>query len=196
VVVDLGTGDGRAVLARAAAEPRSLVVGIDASAAAMAESSRRAARRGSGNALFVVASAERVPPELCGVAGATTVLYPWGSLLRGALALDESAAAGIASLLATGSALTIALSIDDRDGLDLPSLAEPGSVAGLAARWSAFGLDLDDVRPAGLLDDDAAASTWARRLASDRNRHRAAWRIVLRRPGRSVDERHVHQPSS
>ena len=37
VILDLGTGDGRAVVARARAEPASLVLGIDADARAMAE---------------------------------------------------------------------------------------------------------------------------------------------------------------
>ena len=41
------------------------------------------------NALFVVAAAERVPAELHGLADELTILFPWGSLLRGALALDE-----------------------------------------------------------------------------------------------------------
>ena len=62
VVVDLGTGDGRFVLAAAAAGPDTLVIGVDASAGAMAEASRRAAgptrRGGLPNALFVVAAAE------------------------------------------------------------------------------------------------------------------------------------------
>jgi 16S rRNA (adenine(1408)-N(1))-methyltransferase len=50
------------VLAAAAARPDTLVVGVDASAAAMAESSRRAARRGAlPNALFAVAAAEHPP---------------------------------------------------------------------------------------------------------------------------------------
>jgi 16S rRNA (adenine(1408)-N(1))-methyltransferase len=62
VALDLGTGDGRAVLAAAAARPDALVIGVDASAAAMAESSRRAARRGAlPNALFAVAAAEHPP---------------------------------------------------------------------------------------------------------------------------------------
>jgi tRNA G46 methylase TrmB len=43
-VVDLGTGDGKAVLARAAAEPASLVVGVDAVATATAAAARRAGR--------------------------------------------------------------------------------------------------------------------------------------------------------
>lgn len=61
MALDLGTGDGRAVLAAAAAQPDTLVVGVDANAAAMAEASRRAARRDLRNALFIVAAAEHPP---------------------------------------------------------------------------------------------------------------------------------------
>jgi 16S rRNA (adenine(1408)-N(1))-methyltransferase len=62
VALDLGTGDGRHVLAAAAQAPDTLVIGIDASAAAMTESSRRAARRDAvPNALFAVAAAEHPP---------------------------------------------------------------------------------------------------------------------------------------
>jgi 16S rRNA (adenine(1408)-N(1))-methyltransferase len=78
--VDLGTGDGRHVLAVAAARPDRLVVGVDANAAAMAEASRRAAakprRGGLPNALFVVAAAEALPPELAGVAELVTAHFP------------------------------------------------------------------------------------------------------------------------
>jgi len=62
VAIDLGTGDGRFVLAAAAARPETLVIGLDASAAGMAESSRRAARRNAlPNAVFAVAAAEHPP---------------------------------------------------------------------------------------------------------------------------------------
>ncbi len=78
-------------MARARAEPAAFVIGIDASAAAMAEASRRAARPaargGVANALFVVAAAERPPIELLGIADEVTINFPWGSLLRGALAM-------------------------------------------------------------------------------------------------------------
>lgn len=61
MALDLGTGDGRTVLAAASARPDTLVI-VDANAAAMAESSRRAARRGAlPNALFAVAAAEHPP---------------------------------------------------------------------------------------------------------------------------------------
>ena len=62
MAVDLGTGDGRFVLAAAAARPDRLVIGLDASADAMRASSHRAARRRAlPNALFVVAAAEHPP---------------------------------------------------------------------------------------------------------------------------------------
>lgn len=62
MAVDLGTGDGRHVLAAAAERPDALVIGVDANAAAMAEASRRAERRGAlPNALFAVAAAEHPP---------------------------------------------------------------------------------------------------------------------------------------
>jgi 16S rRNA (adenine(1408)-N(1))-methyltransferase len=62
VTLDLGTGDGRHVLATAAQRPDTLVIGVDANAAGMAEASRRAARRDAlANALFAVAAAEHPP---------------------------------------------------------------------------------------------------------------------------------------
>jgi 16S rRNA (adenine(1408)-N(1))-methyltransferase len=123
VIVDLGTGDGRAVLAAAAADPRALVVGIDADASAMAEASRRAARParkgGLPNALFVVASAEAPAPELSGVADLVTVHFPWGSLLRGVLGIDDAAARGISALPRPEMGLIDAfVSVTARDGLD------------------------------------------------------------------------------
>jgi len=65
VTIDVGTGDGRAVLETGAAFPASLAIGLDAHAAAMAEASRRAARPalkgGLPNAMFLLAAAEAIP---------------------------------------------------------------------------------------------------------------------------------------
>lgn len=62
MALDLGTGDGRHVLALARARTDTLVIGVDANAAGMLEASRRAARRGAlRNALFAVAAAEHPP---------------------------------------------------------------------------------------------------------------------------------------
>jgi 16S rRNA (adenine(1408)-N(1))-methyltransferase len=62
VTLDLGTGDGSHVLATAAQRLDTLVIGVDANAAGMAEASRRAARGDAlPNALFAVAAAEHPP---------------------------------------------------------------------------------------------------------------------------------------
>ena len=147
----------------------------------MAEASRRAGRRGPANSLFVVAAAERIPPELHGVADELTILFPWGSLLRGVLALDDAAAStdGIASLLAPGGTATSILSIEDRDGLDLPSLDTPDACQALRDRWSKHGLVVSDLRPATPQEIAATGSTWAKRLGAGRDR--AVWRLELRK---------------
>ena len=146
----------------------------------MAESSRRASRGGPTNALFVAAAAERLPAELRGLADELTILLPWGSLLRGTLALDNAAAAsaGIAALLAPGDIATAYVSIEDRDGLELPRLDAESACEALRDGWSRHGLELCVLRPATAAELEATRSTWAGRLAAGRDR--VAWRIELR----------------
>ena len=167
MIVDLGTGDGRAALTLAESEPGTLVIGIDADAASMAETSRRAARPpargGRPNLLFVVAAAETPPPELLGVADEVRILFPWGSLLRGVLGADEPVAAGIADLARPGGHVSAIVSVTSRDGLDGIASLDPGRLGGItrcATLRSAVDcrqqLDAEDVR--------ATRSTWGRRL--------------------------------
>ena len=191
-MVDLGTGDGRFVLAAAAANPNILVIGVDASADATAEASRRAAgparRGGLPNALFVVAAAEALPPELDGVADRVTIHLPWGSLLRGALAVDEAVASGIARLVAPGGRVEILVAPATRDRLDPATDVERRLGDGLAGDWRRFGLKLREARLATDEDVAAAHSTWARRLglrAGDADR--VAFQLALER--RSPDPR-------
>ncbi len=173
-------------MARARAEPAAFVIGIDASAAAMAEASRRAARPvsrgGISNALFVVAAAERPPRELLATADELTINLPWGSLLRGALAVDDAAAQGIAALMKPGASLNALVSVTPRDGLELgasEAMDAPGALNQLAGRWADHGLQLVSVCPATETEVTATRSTWARRLGVGRSR--PAWRVVLRR---------------
>jgi 16S rRNA (adenine(1408)-N(1))-methyltransferase len=172
-VIDLGTGDGRAVMTRARCDPDALVIGIDAAATAMTESSLRAARPdrrgGLPNALFLVAAAECPPPELLGLADEVSILFPWGSLLRGVLAIDDVAAAGIAGLLRPGGRVEAFVSITERDALGMPPLRAADAEL-LATRWARHGLDLVAFEPATSAEIDATGSTWARRLRAGRDR--------------------------
>jgi len=163
------------------------VVGVDASAAGMAESSQRAARPirrgGLPNAFFVVAAAECPPRELHELADELTILFPWGSLLRGALALDGTVATCIARLVHPDGSVDAFVSVTERDGLGVASngVASLGAAdrRALTERWAVFGLELTDFGPASVPDIEATGSTWAKRLGAGRDR--PAWRLALRR---------------
>jgi 16S rRNA (adenine(1408)-N(1))-methyltransferase len=209
-IVDLGTGDGRAVVQEAAADSRAFVVGIDADARTLADQSRRAAaaptKGGHPNAAFIASGVELLPPELDGIADRLTVRFPWGSLLRGAIAVDPVVSASIARLVAPGGSLELAVSIvehdrlgardaaakadavtasGDRDpGAALDRLGRPFDEADLARIEMVFGglgLGLVDVAPMTREAVAAYGSSWARRLRVGLDR--PAWRVRLaRRP--------------
>lgn len=172
MAIDVGTGDGRAVIAAAAREPRTLVVGTDANAAAMAESSRRAAapsrKGGLANAAFIVAAAEAAPAELAGIAHLVTVRFPWASLLRGCVGLDPAVAAGVASLVRPGGSLELLLAPSARDGLDGVPVEAAAIVDGTAGAFGARGFEVAVGRAASDAEINASGSTWAKRLRSQR----------------------------
>ena len=170
----------------------------------MAESSLRAARSerrgGLPNALFVVAAAECPPDELAGIADELTILFPWGSLLRGILALDDAAAAGVARLVRAGGRVEAMVSITERDGLGLQPLCLEDR-ARIAVRWACHGLVLEEFAPAPPGQIAATGSTWARRLDASGARSagrrpdktalapRPTWRLLLRREGDLAEAR-------
>ena len=180
MVLDLGTGDGRAVLARAAASPRDLVIGVDASAAAMAEASRRADRRRIGNAVFLAAGADALPGSmLAGTADQVTVTFPWGSLLGGVLGKDAGALAGVAAALAPGGGLEVLVSVVPSDGIPgIPDLCRDHEPV-IRSAWAAAGLELTVFEPATAAGIAASGSSWARRLRAG-GADRPVWRLAGR----------------
>ena len=163
VVVDIGTGSGQAVLRRARREPRTLVIGVDAEASAMADASRRAAanikKGGLPNALFIAESAERLPGALYGCADLVTVVLPWGSLLRGIVAGNRQILGGLKAILCPKGELVLFLSEIDRPQLDA-----------LVERFAGRRFEIVDVREATESDVTELSSGWARRLGIPRRR--------------------------
>lgn len=181
--MDLGTGDGRAVLAAAAREPRALVIGVDANAASMADASRRAARParkgGLPNALFVAAGVEGLDSCLDGSVDLVTVTLPWGSLLLGAIARDLGVAAAIARLPTAGGRAEMLLSVTPRDGVPGVRCLDAAFVADVAARYRELDLSLVEARPATAGELADSGSSWAKRLLAS-GTDREPWRIALR----------------
>jgi 16S rRNA (adenine(1408)-N(1))-methyltransferase len=150
----------------------------------MADASRRAAqpaaKGGLPNALFVVAAAESPPPELRARASLVTVLFPWGSLLRGVLGLDERAAGGLVALVAPNGTIDALVSVMPRDGIDGIGSLDRAALDRLAATFGRSGFKLTSAAPASPADVRATGSTWGRRLLAA-GTDRPVWRLSLRR---------------
>jgi 16S rRNA (adenine(1408)-N(1))-methyltransferase len=185
-VVDVGTGDGRAVVREAVRSPDALVIGVDASHPALIATSRRAARTaargGVANALFVLAAAESPPCELLGVADLVTVTLPWGSLLRGVLGLDPAVVEGLAALVAPGGSLRALFSVEERDRAAVSQPVGQDLEARVRGAFAAAGMRLLEFREAPRSEIEASRSSWAARLRA--GRERAAWLAVFRKDGR------------
>jgi 16S rRNA (adenine(1408)-N(1))-methyltransferase len=183
--VDLGTGDGRFVLAHAAAHPERLVLGVDAVAEPMRDASRRAARparRGVlSNARFVVSSLDALPAELDGVADLVTVHFPWGSLRAAAAGHDPDAADRLVRLLAPAGRLDLLIADGERDA------AAPLDPARVIDAYRTLGLETGEVHPASLPDAVAAHSSWGKRLLRHPSAGRSAWRFRLAGPAADAE---------
>jgi 16S rRNA (adenine(1408)-N(1))-methyltransferase len=180
VVIDLGTGDGRFVLRTARERPQSLVVGIDPVHDAMASVARRASakpsRGGVPNALFLVASAEALPPALSSKASMVTVNFPWGSLPRTLVLPDPGGLRAVVGLLEPGGRLIALLNAsvtDDRDygeRLGLPPLEDAHVEERLVPGWEESGLERVSWHRLGADEEPAHHTTWGRRLVRGSNR--------------------------
>ena len=179
VVVDLGAGDGRYAYESARVDPTHLFVAVEPNADALSEyayrASRKPARGGVENAIFVVASLEQIPAELNGIAATVRINFPWGSLLRAVLEPDSKSLAALTQL-ATSGRFEIVFSYDPEhdtgafSGPPLPALDGAYINDVLAPAYLATGLEIEETRR--LTQDEALLipSTWGRRLLHARPR--------------------------
>lgn len=161
--------------------PDALVIGIDPDANALRERSAAAARRpdrgGLPNALFLVASAETLPPDLTAIAHELRVTLPWGALLRGATAPEPWFVALLRRSSASGGTISLVLSVVPSDHLPGMPRLDAASAAALAGRYVSAGLSVRDVAPVTGAQAVDLGSSWAKRLGIPSRRE--AWRFVL-----------------
>jgi 16S rRNA (adenine(1408)-N(1))-methyltransferase len=168
LVVELGSGDGSAVMAAARADATTLCVGIDTDAAAPREASSRAARPahrgGLPNALFLAADGRTLPEAFRGRIDEVRIILPWGSLLRAVLAADPDLVSAVASGLRPGGRARVLVSLTPRDMPALGALAVDQPLVVLARSLEGAGLEV--AGPRAVTADDLASlrSSWARRL--------------------------------
>ena len=196
MVVDIGTGSGSAVLRRAAREPGTLFVALDADANAMADASRRAARPtrrgGHDNVMFLVAAAEALPGDLCAIADEVTVILPWGSLLSAVLNPGSATLAGIAQILKDSGEIRILVSSEKRDRSAGETDLDASAARELAQRYAAAGFETLELRPASRSDVEQLSSGWGRRLGIPERRPAWLFRLRLRCSSGGDVPRRVH----
>ncbi len=152
----------------------------------MAEASRRAARPpargGHPNAIFVASGVDQLPAELDAVADLVSVRFPWGSLLRGGLGLDEAMTTAIARLVGPAGALELTLSLTARDAVEgrEPGLLDGDDTSRIVAAFTRHDLVLDRCEDLGPADLAGLRSTWARRLRVGTERPARRFRFVRR----------------
>jgi 16S rRNA (adenine(1408)-N(1))-methyltransferase len=136
-----------------------LAIGLDASADSLAHAARLGLREHLPNLVLLREALERLP--LAEIADEVTIHFPWGSLLRGALAEDESVFDAICRLPRNGGSLTLLLSLTERDGR-LPLTDH--DITRVVRAYRVVDYALIESRPIVPADIEAARSTWGKRL--------------------------------
>ena len=180
VLVDLGTGNGKFAYETARHHADLLCIGLDAEArnlAAMsAKATRKPARGGAPNLLFVQASAEAIPSELDGLASHVTVSLPWGSLLRSVVLADRKFLASLVRLARPGALFELLVAYSPRyeprmiEDLGLPLLSAEYVAECLAPAYTRAAIR---VQKCGVLDNETVRRlplAWGRQLARGRQR--------------------------
>ena len=175
--MDIGTGDGRFVYESAKENPQKFFIGIDPNTKPLEKISMKATRKpakgGVANVLFIRAAIEELPTELDNTADEIHIHFPWGSLLGGIADGDERILGGLHRIGAPGCLLEVVISIDpERDRLELERLRISDVSVDyvrrtLAARYEAAGLKVKEVGGLEKGEWTRLHSSWARRLSAN-----------------------------
>ena len=178
--MDIGTGDGRFVYRSARENPRKFFIGIDANQKPLKKISMKATRKpakgGLPNVLFVQAAIENLPEEFNETADEIHIHFPWGSLLRAVISGDETILQSLRRICAPECLIEIIIGIDEErdkteiERLELPKLDSEYLETILVPKYEAANFKISDF---GFLDSAAWSkleTSWARKLQSGANR--------------------------
>ena len=180
VIVDIGMGDGRFVYRSAQENPNKFFIGIDANTKPLEKISMKATRKlakgGLLNVLFVQAAVENLPEELNETADEIHIHFPWGSLLRAVVMADENVLNSLRRICAPECLIKIVIGIDaERDKseierLGLPRLSSEYLEEVLIPKYRTAGFE---ILKSGTLNSSKWSkleTSWARKLQGGANR--------------------------
>jgi 16S rRNA (adenine(1408)-N(1))-methyltransferase len=174
VVIDIGTGDGRFVSASARANPNKFYIGIDANAKPLEKISMKATRKpakgGLPNALFVQAAVEDLPEELNASADEIHIHFPWGSLLRAVVLGDEAILKSLRRVASPECLLEVVIGIDEErdkteiERLGLLRLSAEYLEKTLIPKYEAAGFEFAEKGILNASEWSRLETSWARKL--------------------------------
>ena len=177
VIVDIGTGDGRFVYECAKANPTKFFIGIDPNTKPLEKISmkvtRKPAKGGLPNVLFIRAAIEDLPTELDNTADEIHVHFPWGSLLRAIAVGDERILRALLRISTPGCLLEVVIGFDpQRDRrefqrLGLVDFSVDYMRDALPSKYAASGLKIKEAGVLQKTDWKRLHTSWARRLSSN-----------------------------
>lgn len=178
--MDIGTGDGRFVYQMAQKNPDKFYIGIDPAQEPLRKISEKIYRNekhgGVKNALFIKASVENLPDELCGVADEVHIHFPWGSLLGAMLTGEAGPLLQLRKICKAGSLLELIASIDrsrdntqiEKQQIEIPT--KDFAETTLQSRYFSAGFE---IKEHGLIDSGKwpdLCTSWASKLKNSGNR--------------------------
>jgi 16S rRNA (adenine(1408)-N(1))-methyltransferase len=180
VIVDIGTGDGRFVYRQAQANPKKFYIGVDANAKPLEKISmkvtRKPAKGGMPNVLFVQAAIENLPEELDGAADEIHIHFPWGSLLRAVALGDESVLQSLRRVCAPECLIEIIIGVDETrdkseiERLEIPHLSAEYLENTLLPKYRTAGFEVLENGSLPASEWSRLETSWARKLQSGSNR--------------------------
>lgn len=186
IVIDIGTGDGRFVSTTAKLNPNKFYIGVDANVRPLEKPSMKATRKpakgGLPNAMFVQAAVEDLPEEFDGIADEIHIHFPWGSLLRAVTTGHSEILKALRRISAPGCVLEIVIGIDPiRDKTELERLGIPELTpiilhSFLVPKYIDAGFQLIDHDRLDASQWSKLETSWARRLSG---KDRTVWALVF-----------------
>lgn len=140
------------------------------------KATRKPAKGGLPNAMFVQAAVESLPEELNDVANAIHINFPWGSLLRAVATGDEAVLQSLRCIAAPHCRLEILIGIDAlRDKAELARLEIPEFTLDFVAstlvpRFAREGFEVVALRDVDRTEWSKIETSWARKLSSSHTR--------------------------
>ncbi len=180
VVIDIGTGDGRFVSTAARANPNKFYIGVDANTKPLEKLSMKATRKpakgGLPNAMFVQAAIEDLPEEFDGSADEIHIHFPWGSLLKAVTTGEEKVLTSLRRISAPGCLLEIVIGLDpvrdksELERLDIPELTPVILHSYLIPKYIATGFKLIDHSSLEPSQWPKLETSWAKKLQGNSGR--------------------------